>query len=162
MSIGSKKVGLLLIVFALVLLLTLTFVKAGLDAQSIALCDAFEEDMESCPAHNSNTSWFLTGAFGLSFLVLGFGGYLTFMPKPAPVIVEQKKVFKEIDMARLDEDERKLYEIIKARGGSAFQSELIRELGLSKVKVTRILDKLEMSQILERKRRGMTNIIVLK
>src|SRR3989304_9185909 len=110
MSIGSRKVGLLLIVFALVLLLTLAFVKAGFDEESAALCEVFKDDMAQCPAHNNNTSWFITGAFGLSFLVLGFGGYLTFMPKPAPVIVEQKKVFKEIDMARLDEEEKKIYE----------------------------------------------------
>ena len=162
MGAGSRKVGLLLIVFALVLLLTLTFVKAGFDKESTALCEVFKDNMEECPAHNNNTSWFITGAFGLSFLVLGFGGYLTFAPKPAPTIIEQKKEFKTVDMAKLDDDERKLYEVIKTKGGSAFQSDLIKETGLTKVKVTRILDKLEMSDILERKRRGMTNIIVLK
>lgn len=34
--------------------------------------------------------------------------------------------------------------------------------GLTKVKVTRILDRLEGREIIERKRRGMTNVVILK
>ena len=55
-----------------------------------------------------------------------------------------------------------MYDIIKGKNGSAYQSDLIKETGFSKVKVTRILDKMETADIIERKRRGMTNIIVLK
>ena len=43
-----------------------------------------------------------------------------------------------------------------------YQSDVMKELELSKVKVTRILDRLEGKGILERKRRGMTNIVILK
>ena len=46
--------------------------------------------------------------------------------------------------------------------GSAYQSDLIKETQLTKVKITRILDHLEGKQLIERKRRGMTNIIILK
>ncbi|MBI4983154.1 MarR family transcriptional regulator [Candidatus Woesearchaeota archaeon] len=46
--------------------------------------------------------------------------------------------------------------------GSAYQSDLIKETRLTKVKVTRILDKLEGRGLIERKRRGMTNIVILK
>ncbi len=58
-------------------------------------------------------------------------------------------------------DEKIIYdEISKER--SIFQSTLVEKTGLSKVKVTRILDKLEGKGIIERKRRGMTNMVILK
>jgi len=43
-----------------------------------------------------------------------------------------------------------------------FQSELVDENGYTKVKVTRILDKLEGRGLIERRRRGMTNVVILK
>ena len=73
-----------------------------------------------------------------------------------------KKDFKIIDNSKLDEEEKLIYNILKNKNGSAYQSDLIKETGFSKVKITRILDKLELSEILERKRRGMTNIVVLR
>ena len=48
--------------------------------------------------------------------------------------------------------------------GVAGESSSIEALSwaLNKVKITRILDKLEGMGILERKRRGMTNVVILK
>ena len=43
-----------------------------------------------------------------------------------------------------------------------YQSSLMKETGFSKVKTTRVLDRLETKKILERKRRGMTNLVVLR
>jgi len=43
-----------------------------------------------------------------------------------------------------------------------FQSSLMEKMEIGKVKATRLLDKLEAKQIIERKRRGMNNIVVLK
>ena len=65
-------------------------------------------------------------------------------------------------MKRLDEEERVIVEKIKEKEGSIYQSDLIKETSFSKVKMTRILDKLESKGIVEKKRRGMTNIVVLK
>ncbi|MBI5072205.1 MarR family transcriptional regulator, partial [Candidatus Woesearchaeota archaeon] len=65
-------------------------------------------------------------------------------------------------LSKLDEDEKKIYELLKKSNGSVYQTDIIKETGYSKVKITRILDKMELAQIVERKRRGMTNIIVLK
>ena len=42
-----------------------------------------------------------------------------------------------------------------------FQSTLMEKLEIGKVKMTRLLDKLESKQLIIRKRRGMNNIIVL-
>jgi uncharacterized membrane protein len=52
--------------------------------------------------------------------------------------------------------------IILRENGSVYQSDIVRETKQSKVKITRILDQLEGKGLIERKRRGMTNIVVLK
>ena len=53
-------------------------------------------------------------------------------------------------------------QIVLREEGSVYQSDIIKETKLTKVKVTRILDKLEGKKLIDRKRRGMTNIVVLK
>ena len=58
--------------------------------------------------------------------------------------------------------EKQIMQLIINKEGSMYQSDLTKELNLSKVKVTRILDKLEGKGLVERKRRGMTNVVVLK
>ena len=162
MNNNYKTLGMILTAFSLILLFVLTIVKIDFDNQSSFLCEKFHEnqlDMNQCPAHKSNASWMFTIAYGISFIMLGAGLYLIFMFKPA--LEEPKKEFKQVDLTKLDEEEKKIYETIKAKGGSAYQSDLIKETEFTKVKITRILDKLELNGILERKRRGMTNIVVL-
>jgi uncharacterized membrane protein len=158
----QQKLGYGLVGLSILLLVVLSFVKAGVDRESTFLCEAVAENpslsMEDCPAHKSNTSWFIVVAFGLAFIVLGAGVYMLFTSKET----EAKKEFREIDEARLDEEEKRVYAMIKSNKGSVYQTDLIKETGYSKVKITRILDKMESKDIVERKRRGMTNIIVLK
>ena len=69
---------------------------------------------------------------------------------------------KEVDLSQLSDEELRIHHYLQEHKGSAFQSDLVRELGLTKVKVTRLLDKLEGFGLLERKRRGMTNVVVLR
>lgn len=69
---------------------------------------------------------------------------------------------KKKKMENLDEEESKLMSIVLREQGSAYQSDLIKETNLSKVAVTRLLDRLEGKGLIERKRRGMTNIVILK
>ena len=59
-------------------------------------------------------------------------------------------------------DEREIVKLIIDDGGTIFQSQLVERSGYSKSKVSLILDRLEAKRILERKRRGMTNAVVLK
>jgi len=168
MNQNYKTFGYLLIGLSAILLLILILVKINTDKQAAFLCQKFHEnqlDMNECPVHQnntfwSNTSWMITAGFGIVILILGVGIYLLFFLKP--LIAESKKEFKPIDFSKLEDDEKKIYEIIRGKNGSAYQSDLIKETGYSKVRVTRILDKLETNDILERRRRGMTNIIVLK
>ena len=161
--LNIKTTGYLLIAFSAVLFIILTFVKIEYDKQAAFICKTFDKNdlnMEKCPAHENNASWLFTAAFGITFLAFGFGLYMLLLPKISAETM--KKEFKQIDTSKLDEEEKKVYDFIKNRGGSSYQTDLIKETESSKVKITRVLDKLESKGILERKRRGMTNIIVLK
>ena len=69
---------------------------------------------------------------------------------------------KKIDFSNIDKDEKKIVDLLLQEDNAMFQADLMEKLGIGKVKTTRILDKLEAKQIIERKRRGMNNIVVLK
>ncbi|MBR9678482.1 MAG: hypothetical protein GOU97_04300 [Nanoarchaeota archaeon] len=73
-----------------------------------------------------------------------------------------KRFFVKTVKVRLSQDEKKIHDFIKKEKGSAYQSDIVKATGLSKVKVTRLLDKMEGKKIVERRRRGMTNIVFLK
>lgn len=154
------NVAYLLIGFAIVLILVLALVKVQLDQRNAMLCTLIDQthgDMSTCPAHKGYASWLLTGAFGLAFLVLGSGLYLVFGSR-----VGKNEQFTKVNVGKLSPDEKSIYEILSKNSGSAYQSDLIKETGMSKVKITRVLDRLETRKIVERRRRGMANIVILK
>ncbi len=160
MNITYSTLGYVLIGVSVILLLVMAFVKTDVDAQSTILCQQFQQsgqDMADCPVHKSGISWMIVSAFGIAFVLLGTGVYMVFMPQP-----EMKREFRQIDTSKLGEEEKKIYGLVKNKGGSAYQTDLIKESGFGKVKITRILDGLETKAVLERKRRGMANLVVLK
>lgn len=59
----------------------------------------------------------------------------------------------------LKDDEQRLLELLVARKG-AYQTDLVTVLGFPKTKVSRILDRLEALGLVERRRVGMSNLIV--
>lgn|SRR3989338_2190212 len=162
-NFNHKSIGSLLIALAFILLVTLVIVKINTDKEGAFLCELVEESptltMDECPAHESNTSWLLLISFGISFLILGAGMYLIFFPVNKEL---QDKLLAEIDTSTLTEEENKIYNLIKLNKGSIYQSDIMKQTQLSKVKVSRVLDRMEGKSILERKRRGMTNIVILK
>ncbi len=170
----QKKIGSSISAFAILILILLIFVKQDLDKRDTYLCQMFHEDpglnMLECPAHTTNTSWYIIAAFGFAFLVLGVGIYLFInsLEKTQPInqeINEQNtapKTYAPIDLTQLDDEEKTIFNHIKDHDGSIYQSDLMKQLNVSKVHMTRILDKMEGKKILERKRRGMTNIVILK
>ena len=103
----------------------------------------------------------------IASIALGVSGtYLLFFDlaeKPAGELVleERKKRWKEIAKT-LKEDEQKIYEAIIEAGGIIEQSELPEKTGISKASVSRALDLLESKGLIERRRRGMGNVVLLK
>jgi len=83
-------------------------------------------------------------------------------PKEKIIIKKVKEKKKKLDLEGLDKDEKKVVNLLQKEGKAMFQSDLMEKLELGKVKTTRLLDKLEAKQFIERKRRGMNNIVVLK
>jgi uncharacterized membrane protein len=116
---------------------------------------------------------------GIMLLVSLVGLYIIFFTKDELPVV--KEVHKETKIIReqfkpkkfdkknyskllndLNSDEKKIVSELLNNNGTLFQSKIVEYTGQSKVKITRILDKLESKGIIERKRRGMTNIVFLK
>ncbi len=155
---NQKNIGYILIAASLILLIVLLFIKADMDKQGAFLCKMVEADpnlsLEDCPAHESKSSWLLIFVIVVVVLALGIGITLVI-----PKRMQQSTV--KVDTSKLDTEERKIYNILKNNNG-LYQSDLIKETGFSKVKITRVLDKLESKGIIERRRRGMTNAIFLK
>ena len=110
-------------------------------------------------------------SLGLMIFVLLIGIYLIFFGQERVEII--KKIREKVKVAEkirnydkilktIPSEEKKLMNIIIDSQGAMFQSDLVETSGFDKVKVTRLLDRLEGQQLIERKRRGMTNIVILK
>jgi len=72
------------------------------------------------------------------------------------------KKFSKESLKTLDSEEKKIMNLLMKNKGSLYQSKIVEETGMNKVKITRILDSLEARNLIERKRRGMTNVVILK
>ncbi|MEM2932889.1 MAG: MarR family transcriptional regulator [Candidatus Pacearchaeota archaeon] len=127
----------------------------------------------SCPM--SGTIKFQTNvSLGIMIFIIIIALYLIFFGKEEKIItktrtirpqIEPRKITKEHYqkiLKSLSDDERAVLERIIESEGAIFQSDLVDKAGLSKVKITRILDKLEGRGLVERRRRGMTNVVILK
>lgn len=78
------------------------------------------------------------------------------------VVKKVKEKIKKIDTSSLEKDEKVVVELLQKENNAMFQADLMEKLEIGKVKMTRLLDKLEAKQLIERKRRGMNNLVVLK
>lgn len=127
----------------------------------------------SCPMWGT-ISFQTNVSIGVMVLVIAVGVYLIFFGQEEKIVtkvrrmnhqVEPRKLsknnFKKV-MADLNRDERLVFEKIIQAEGTIFQAELLEQTGFNKVKVTRILDKLEGRDVVQRRRRGMSNVVILK
>ncbi len=116
-----------------------------------------------CPAYGTiNQQTYLS----LSIVgILAIIGIVLIFSKPTEKIVikkvKEKNARKNINTNELKSEEKKVLELIQA-DKAIFQSDLIEKTGFGKAKMTRIIDRLEGKGFVGRKRRGMTNIVVLE
>lgn len=113
-------------------------------------------------------------SLGVMVFVLLIGLYLIFFGTEERIVTKIKKVREQLQprklskehyhkiLATLAKDEKYILEKVLDSQGTIFQSQLVEKSGMTKVKVTRILDRLEGRGLIERKRRGMTNVVILK
>ncbi len=103
------------------------------------------------------------GIFGLVYVysVIGRQVYIRHVRAPERKHTTVERLLSSI-MRAMSPEEKKLYSLVGEAEGAIFQAELVEKSGYSKAKVSRILDRLEGKGLIERKRRGMTNMVVLK
>jgi uncharacterized membrane protein len=108
-------------------------------------------------------------SLAIAGLVAVIGIFLIFSKEEKEIVikkvkekVEVEKKAHPIDYSKLDKEEKVIMRAVEDAQGTIFQSDLVDKTGFSKVKVTRVLDRLEGKQHIERKRRGMTNVVIRK
>ena len=159
MNINTKQIGILIIMVSIAILfamIPLSFKVA-------------EAGMSQC-VHAANAACSITGhiplesyvAFASIIILAGAGAFLMFKVQRYDKL--GKEMLQKImeNEKKLKGNEKALYQIIADSSGALFQSDIVEKSGFGKVKVTRILDKLEAKGLIERRRRGMTNMILLK
>jgi DNA-binding MarR family transcriptional regulator len=166
----NKVVGYLVIGIALLMGFVIYSYQSALVEVTHGTCPVQGPD---CPYERISNQQINVNLGILLFVVL-IGAYLIFFSKEERVITKVMRVKEQMQpkkltkehyhkiMSQLHKDEKEVLERILAAEGSVMQSELVEQTGLTKVKVTRILDRLEGKGVIERKRRGMTNVVILK
>jgi uncharacterized membrane protein len=96
------------------------------------------------------------------FFILSKENEKIVVKKIRPLANIKPREFDRKNLKNLDSEELKIMNLVIEHKGSVFQSEIVDSTGFGKVKVTRILDSLEAQGLIERKRRGMTNIVMIK
>lgn len=161
----NKNVGILIIGIAIVLGVIVYLFNSGMTQIVSTSCS----HGPSCEMYGTiKTQTYV--ALALVIIILVIGLVLMFTKEETKIITkkiiqknsEHRNEIKKVDTSQLNIDEKRLIGLISEANGSIFQSELVEKSGFDKVKVTRILDKLEGRQLIERKRRGMTNVVILK
>ncbi|MEK6826673.1 MAG: hypothetical protein AABX08_00310 [Nanoarchaeota archaeon] len=158
--VKNKSLGIALIVISIIFLISVILFKIQINNLAQVMIKEFGGICIKdgiCIHQQTNLPVYL----GIVAIIITFlSGLYLFFEKT--IIKPAEKITKEIDFSKLDLQEKNIYDLLKSKNGSAYQSDLIKETQLSKVKITRILDKLESKNVVERKRRGMTNMVFLK
>jgi DNA-binding transcriptional ArsR family regulator len=89
--------------------------------------------------------------------------FFDFSQKPlGELVLGERKNRWEQTMKTLKNDEQKIYKATIESDGIIEQSALPEKTGISKSNVSRALDLLESRGLIEKRRRGMTNTVLLK
>lgn len=155
----NKNVGYLIVGIAAVFLVIIFLFQSALREIVYLSCSM---DELSCPMYESIDKQTYLSLSILGLLII-FGFVLIFTkPKEKIIVKKIKEKKKKLDLSKLDKKEKEVIEILEKENGTIFQAELMEKLETGKVGLTRLLDKLESKQFIERKRRGMNNIVVLR
>lgn len=174
---NQKYIGIGIVIAALILLAAIISFRIELNnaakkivEQNEGMCIVNGECIHEETAYPVQTY----GGIIVASLLFALGVYLTIASKKVEHSHEYIKAHtehskeeisrEEIEKRHnlLNEEEKKVIALLKEAEGTMFQSDLVEKSGFTKVKITRILDVLEGKRLVERKRRGMTNVVILK
>jgi uncharacterized membrane protein len=160
----NKQVGYLLLGISVLIIIIIFMFKSALTSFVNASC-TLAHGGNSCPMYDTITTqtYLALGIVGIIILV---GLILLFSRPEQKVIVktrnvEMKPQKMDLDISGLKSEEKQVLSLIQS-ARTIFQAELIERTSFSKAKMTRIIDRLEGRGFVERKRRGMTNVVVIK
>ena len=159
----NKHVGYLLLSISILVVIVIFMFNSTL--KEIIKTSCGEEHAIVCPMNQTvnQQTYIALGVVGLLAAV----ALILIFSKPQKEIIFKTKIIekklqkKKIDTNELKQEEKQVLELIQANK-AVFQADLIEKTGFGKAKMTRIIDRLEGRGFVERKRRGMTNIVVLK
>ena len=160
----NKYVGYFLIGISSLMILIIFMFKTTLTNFVDASC-TIAHGNDYCPMYDTiDQQTYLS--LGIVFILIIVGLILILSKSQEKIIIKIKNIEKKpqkkiFDTSRLKPEEKQVLKIIQ-ENKTIFQAELIEKLGFGKAKVTRILDRLDGNGFIERKRRGMTNVVVLK
>jgi len=158
----TKNLGWFLLAVS-ILVVVFTFMYSNVVDDAVrASCFAQHGNVQSCEMFDSVTKQKYY-ALGIAGILLIVSIVLIFIKPEEKVIVKkikEKKSEKKVDFSSFRPEEKQVYNLVK-ENGAMFQADLIEKTEFSKARMTRIVDKLEGAGLVERKRRGMTNVVVL-
>lgn len=156
-----KNIGILLIVISIIFSYIVYSYTKYIIALNVELHKNCPLPEGVCPYKKSMPPETVFGASMTAIIAL-IGIHL-FLTSKRMKTLETKDVKKmKENLKNLDGDEKKVYELIMDADGYVLQSDLVTKTGFSKVKISRIIDKLELKGLVIRRRRGMSNVIILK
>ena len=157
-NVGWLMIGISVLVVFLVFLFNNTLMESVKNS-----CFIQHGDVKSCEMYDSvNYQTYL--ALGIVGVLVIFSLFLIFSKPNENIVVKkikEKRIEKKVDLSSFRKEEKQVYNLVK-ENNAIFQADLIEKTGFSKARMTRIVDKLEGSGLVERKRRGLTNVVVIK
>ena len=159
----NKYVGYLLLGISILVIIIILLFNSTL--KEIVKESCGEAHGLSCPMNETvdEQTYVALGVVGLLIIV----SFILIFSKPQKEIifktrtVEKKIKKREIDTKDLKSEEVKVLKLIQ-ENKAVFQADLIEKTNFGKAKMTRIIDRLEGKGFVERKRRGLTNVVVIK
>ena len=158
-NFDNKRIGIVISVISIMLLFILASFSIKIAEIESAKC--VHPPGGQCPltAHVPSASY--AGA-ALLIIIFILGIKVALKSESSEKIRKESAEKAEAVARALKGDEKKAYELIVASQGAIFQSELVEKMGYSKVRVSRILDKLEGQNMIERRRRGLANMVLIR
>ena len=159
----NKYVGWLVIGMALLIVVIILLFNSTLKEIVTASCTTAHGDVTLCPMYDTiNKQTYL--ALSIVGILMTLGSVLIFSKQTEKIIIKkikEKKEEKNYDLRDLRSEEKDVFNLVR-ENEAIFQADIIDKTEFGKAKISRILDRLEGRGLIERKRRGMTNVVVLK
>ncbi len=156
----NKNVGYLILGISVLIVAIIFLFNSAMTEIATSSCTM---EKSICPMYKTiNQQTYLS--FGIVGLLIIVGLILIFSKQTERIIIKkvEGKIKKKIlDTSGLKSEEKKILRLVE-ENKTIFQADLIEKTGFGKAKISRILDRLEGKGFIERKRRGMTNVVVLK